>query len=95
VFVPSFHFAEVKKRFPRKYYIDQPFVDAVGNKIREIRLSKNISQETLANGCDMDYSQVNRMELGKANFSISHLKRIALALGVDPGRLLPTLEEIS
>jgi len=61
----------------------------VGNKIREVRLSKNISQEALANDCEVDYSQVNRMELGKVNFSISYLYRIAKALNIDPKELLP------
>jgi ribosome-binding protein aMBF1 (putative translation factor) len=34
----------------------------IGNKIREVRLSKNISQESLANEIEVDYSQVNRMD---------------------------------
>jgi len=61
----------------------------VGEKIREIRSSRNVSIEALANECGVDYSQVNRMELGKVNFSISYLNKIATALGVDPKELLP------
>ena len=59
----------------------------VGSRIREIRLDKGISQEALANTCEVDYSQVNRMELGKVNFSISYLSKIAEALNVDPSEL--------
>ena len=62
---------------------------AIGEKIREIRNQKNVSIEELANDCGVDYSQVNRMELGKVNFSISYLSKIASALGVDPKELLP------
>ncbi len=51
-------------------------------------MKKEISQETLANECEIDYSQLNRMELGKVNFSISYLYRIAEALSVDPKDLL-------
>ena len=61
----------------------------VGEKIREIRSRRNVSIEALANECGVDYSQVNRMELGKVNFSISYLNKIAAALGVDPKELLP------
>ncbi len=43
----------------------------------------------LANDCEIDYSQVNRMELGKVNFSISYLYKIAAALEVNPKELLP------
>jgi transcriptional regulator with XRE-family HTH domain len=79
----------VKKKTPRRYYKDEELLTKIGNKIREVRLSKNISQESLANEIEVDYSQVNRMELGKVNFNISNLYRIAKALNADPKRLLP------
>lgn len=79
----------MKKKTPRKYFKDEDLLINIGNKIREIRLSKNISQESLANECEIDYSQVNRMELGKVNFSISYLYKIAKALEVNPKDILP------
>ncbi len=79
----------MKKKVPRKYFKDEDLLVEIGNKIREIRIAKNISIEALANDCDVDYSQVNRMELGKVNFGISYLYRIAKALDVDPKKLLP------
>jgi transcriptional regulator with XRE-family HTH domain len=47
-----------------------------------------MSQEDLANEIEVDYSQINRMELGKVNFSISHLYRVARALKINPKELL-------
>ena len=79
----------MKKKAPREYFKDNNLLIQIGDKIRDVRLSKNISQESLANECEIDYSQVNRMELGKVNFSISYLYRIAKALDVDPKKLLP------
>jgi transcriptional regulator with XRE-family HTH domain len=79
----------VKKKAPRKYFKDNKLLIQIGNKLREVRLSKNISQEALANEIGIDYSQVNRMELGKVNFSISSLYRIAKTLEIDPKKLLP------
>ena len=52
-------------------------------------MKKNVSQETLANECEIDYSQINRMELGKVNFSVSYLSKIAGALNINPKDLLP------
>ena len=78
----------MKQKGKRSYYKDEDVLRQVGAKIREIRMLKQISMETLANECDLDYSQVNRMELGKVNFSISYLYLIAEALNVDPAELL-------
>ncbi|MBS1926403.1 MAG: helix-turn-helix transcriptional regulator [Bacteroidetes bacterium] len=40
-----------------------------------------MSQEDLAFECDYaDFSQINRIELGKVNFSVSYLSLIAKAL---------------
>ncbi|MFM2439555.1 MAG: hypothetical protein RLZ16_553, partial [Bacteroidota bacterium] len=38
---------------------------------------------------DKDYSQINRLELGKINFSVSYLYLIANALEVKPSDLIP------
>lgn len=62
---------------------------AVGQKIRSVRQAKNLSQEALANECGVDYSQINRMELGKVHFRFSYFKLLADALGCDPKELLP------
>ena len=81
-------FCYVKKKAKRSYYKDEEALLSIGHKIREIRRSKKISQENLANDCEVDQSQVTRMELGKVNFSISNLLRIAKALDVDPREFL-------
>ena len=86
-FFHSFCLVENKQR--RQYYKDEALLIHIGVRIREIRIAKQISQEDLANECEVDYSQINRMELGKVNFSISNLSRIAKALNVDPKELLP------
>ncbi len=78
----------MKPKGKSKYYKDDEVLKLIGERIREIRTKKEISQETLANECEIDYSQLNRMELGKVNFSISYLYRIARALKVDPKDLL-------
>lgn len=51
-------------------------------------MSQNMSQENLAFECGLEYSQINRIELGKINTSISHLFLIAKALKVTPQELI-------
>jgi transcriptional regulator with XRE-family HTH domain len=79
----------VEKKLMRKNHRDEQLLSHIGGKIREIRISKGFSQETLANECEVDYSQINRMELGKVNFNISTLYKVAKVLDVDPKELLP------
>ncbi|HUZ59902.1 MAG TPA: helix-turn-helix transcriptional regulator [Hanamia sp.] len=80
----------MKNELKRIYYRDDEFLKQIGDKIRELRISKDMTQMDLAFKCnDMDYSQINRVELGKVNFSVSYLSLIAQALEVSPKRLLP------
>jgi transcriptional regulator with XRE-family HTH domain len=52
-------------------------------------LKAGLTQMELAFKCnDKDYSQINRVELGKVNFSVSYLSLIAEALEVTPKELL-------
>ncbi|MDP3565632.1 helix-turn-helix domain-containing protein [Sediminibacterium sp.] len=54
-----------------------------------MRLQKGLTQMDLAFKCnDKDYSQINRVELGKVNFSVSYLLLIAEALDVNPKELV-------
>lgn len=69
-------------------YRDEKVIKALGGKIREARLSKGWSQQELANRCNLELSQVNRIELGKINTSVSHLFLIAEKLGIQPQELI-------
>jgi transcriptional regulator with XRE-family HTH domain len=84
-----FSFCLVKKKPARRYYKDEPFQKQVGEKIRGFRLAKNMSIEALAIECELDYSQVSRMELGKVNFGMAYLKKIATVLGIEAKELMP------
>ena len=79
----------MNRKATKKYFIDTPLLAVVGKKIRDCRLSVGLSIEKLANECEVDPTQVGRMELGKVNFSISMLYKIAGALEVDAKKLLP------
>ena len=79
----------MKNKQIRQYYKDEALLKFIGERMREVRLSKQMSLEDLANESELDYSQINRMELGKVNYSISQLARVAKALDIDPKKLWP------
>ncbi|WP_394367119.1 helix-turn-helix domain-containing protein [Sediminibacterium soli] len=80
----------MKKRTRKPYYRDDDFLLKIGEKVRSIRMDKGLTQMELAFKCnDKDYSQINRVELGKVNFSVSYLSLIADALEIAPKDLLP------
>ena len=54
----------------------------VGTRIRQIRKAKKISQEALANLCELDRTYITSVECGKRNISIINLEKITDALGV-------------
>ena len=58
----------------------QAFLNAVGNKIRSIRTSKELSQEKLAEMANLHPTFISNLENGKLNGSILSFYRIAQAL---------------
>ena len=84
----------MKKPSKRKYYQDEDFLKKVGENIRRIRLEKGMTQMELAYACnDIDYSQINRMERGKVNFSVSYLSLLAQALETTPDVFVIQIKE--
>lgn len=71
-----------------KYLRNKDLMEKFGKRVREIREKAGISQQELANLCDLEYSQINRIELGKINTSISHLFVLAKNLNVSPKTLI-------
>jgi transcriptional regulator with XRE-family HTH domain len=61
-------------------------IQTVGANIRKYRKLQNLSQQDLANLLDTDLSQVNRIELGKINTTVSMLYAIAAILKVEPSK---------
>ena len=55
---------------------------AFGLRLREIRKSKNLSQQQLAYSADLELSQISRIERGIINTSISQAFQIAKALNI-------------
>ena len=53
-----------------------------GERIRELRKLKGLSQESLALACDLDRTYIGGVERGERNISLLNIHKIAAALGV-------------
>ncbi|WP_394549970.1 helix-turn-helix domain-containing protein [Pantoea sp. SGAir0183] len=56
--------------------------------LRKIRQSQGISQEKLADLCDLHRTYVSSVERGERNITVDNMERLATALGVDIRELL-------
>ena len=54
----------------------------IGNRIKELRDVKEMSQKDLAYASDLDRSYIASVENGQRNISIINIEKIAVALGV-------------
>jgi transcriptional regulator with XRE-family HTH domain len=54
----------------------------IGNRIKELRDVKEMSQKDLAYASDLDRSYIASVENGQRNISIVNIEKIAIALGV-------------
>lgn len=68
-------------------------LSSLGNRIRNLRKEKGLSQEDFAFQCNLDRTYISGIELGKRNISIINLYIIANALGIDLHELLIGLSE--
>lgn len=66
-----------------------PLLRKVGERIRQVRIEKSLSQEELADLAGLDRSYMSGIERGVRNTSVLKLAGIAKALGVPLRDLLP------
>lgn len=64
----------------------------LGRQINQIRKIKGITQETLAERSDLTVSYISKIETGTKNPTITVIKRIAQAMGVDIYQLFISLD---
>lgn len=60
----------------------------LGNKIKKIRMTLNISQESLASKCDFDRTYISLLERGERNPSYLNLLKLCEGLEIKISDLL-------
>lgn len=66
----------------------------IGENIKRIRVSKNLSQKEVITEAKLDAAQYSRIENGKTDPTFSTLEKIAKALGVSLSELFASTEEL-
>lgn len=60
-----------------------------GNHLRDLRIERKYTQEELADRAGMHFTYIGQIERGLRNPSLVNLEKIAKALKVSAGTLLP------
>ena len=67
------------------------FMQRFGHRLREVRDSKGLSQEALADAAGLHRTHVSLIERGHRSVRLETLERLAIALNVQPSELLPSI----
>lgn len=67
---------------------EETFIINLGVHIRQLREKKNLSQQDLANDCNIPKAQIGRIERAKINTTVRTLIKIANAFEIEPKELL-------
>lgn len=67
---------------------EKAYLEQIGNRIRELRLDADLSQEKLSFACDLDRTYIGSVERGERNISVINLRKIAQALNIEVSALL-------
>lgn len=62
--------------------LDRSIYILIGQRIKQIRESKGVTQQQISDICDFEKSTVSRIEAGRTNLTIKNLYKISQALGV-------------
>jgi transcriptional regulator with XRE-family HTH domain len=85
---------EKSERTVTKSNQDLEFLVQIGLRIQQIRRSKGITQMELSYRCEMERSNMRRIEAGGTNPTILTLRKIASALGVEIDEILKEVQAI-
>jgi len=67
-------------------------VEIFGKVLREMRVENHISQEKLAEYCDLDRTYISLLERGLRQPTISTIFKLAKALNISPSSLIEKVE---
>ena len=67
---------------------EETFISNLGIHIRQLREKKGLSQQALADDCDIRKTQIGRIERAEINTTVKTLVKIANALDIEPKELL-------
>lgn len=63
------------------------FLEHLGHRIKLLRKEKGLSLRQLAQLCDIDYSDISKIEKGQRNIQVFTILELAKGLGIHPKEL--------
>ena len=72
-------------RMPKK---DEDLLARFGNRVRQLRSDRNLSQEAFAAACGLDRAYMGGIERGQRNITLRKIERIAATLKISLSELL-------
>jgi len=72
---------------------NKDYLKKVGERIKKIRIEKNITQTELGYLCDIERPNIARIESGGNNLTVLTLRKIAKALEIDVVEILSNLPQ--
>jgi transcriptional regulator with XRE-family HTH domain len=65
------------------------FVRQFGEKVRELREARGLSQEALADAAQLHRTHISLIERGRRSVRLETVELLAIALGIEPAALMP------
>ena len=76
------------KRFTKS---EKEHLAKIGKNIREVRIDRNLSQESLASLAGLDRTYIGGVERGERNISVLNITKITKALNISINQLFKDL----
>lgn len=70
-----------------------PTTLAFGSRVRNLRKARGLSQEALANLCELDRSYIGGIERGERNIGLNNIQKLSIALDVELSELFKDWDE--
>lgn len=67
-------------------------IEVFGKVLRELRETNNLSQEKLAEYCELDRTYISLLERGLRQPTITTIFKLAKALNISPSKLIEKVE---
>ena len=67
---------------------DSDILEKFGERVRELRLKGEWSQEAFAEECDLDRTYMGGIERGERNLGLRNIEKVAEALGITIAELM-------
>ncbi|EJI2332306.1 helix-turn-helix transcriptional regulator [Vibrio cholerae] len=72
--------------------VESALLDSFGLRVKELRKQQKISQERLAEICELDRTYISSIERGQRNVSLINIVKISAALNTTASFLLEGIE---